>query len=111
MFKLSMWWKDLITKLCVLYCVFQVVARFLQVISFFIDLKNPLIPSGLKYYASFPNFLLIPFWAIGAYLFWKFLSKQDVLAYRFWFIPSLMLAMFTLCTVITLLAFEFNPFA
>ncbi len=111
MFKLSIWWKDAIVKLCLLYCVFQILIQLIQIIQTFYNLSNPLIPEQLAYYASFSNMLLVPFWLLGAYLFFSYLKKQSFLADKFWVIPVSLLLLLIGNSVIMFLAFRFNPFS
>ncbi len=110
MFKLSMWWKDAITKLCLLYCVFQFFLQFYYVFFHFTQPRNPLIPESLAYFASFSSFLLIPFWAIGVFFYWKSLKNIPLLESRFWFIPMSLFGFLLGNTIILILAFQFNPF-
>jgi hypothetical protein len=111
MFKLTIWWKDAIVKLCLLYCVFQILIQLIGIIQIFYNLNNPLIPEQLAYYASFSNMLLVPFWLLGEFLFFVYLKKKTLLAAKFWVVPVSLLLLLIGNSVILFLAFRFNPFS
>ena len=110
MFKLSMWWKDAITKLFLLFSIFQIIVQIYGVYSAFAFAYNPLIPESLAYFASFVHLLLIPLWILGSILFWRYLNNQAVLKNKFWLIPLLMFGLFIGQYILVLLSVLFNPF-
>jgi hypothetical protein len=82
-FKLSPWWKDLITKLLLLYVAIKVIGNVVSIVQGYLNAKNPLIPDYLVHYVAFPLYFLIALWITFFIVCLHLLRNEDRL--KKWF--------------------------
>jgi hypothetical protein len=109
-FKLSSWWKDLITKLLLLYSAFGVFGGVSTIIQAYFSVQNPLIPDYLGHHMAFPYFFLVPLWAFGVWFYYSALKTKKYQERQFWVIPVSLLAFWGLETIIIRFSIVINPF-
>lgn len=97
--KLSIWWKDLILKISLLFVTYKVIASFYAIYKAFrtID-KNPLIPDVLYKYVAFPYYFLTPIWIILFVVLLQLIIKEHLILKWFWVV------------MIGVVVFEFSEF-
>ena len=109
-FKLSSWWKDLITKLLLLYSAFGVLGGVFSIIQAYFSVQNPLIPDYLAHHMAFPFYILIPLWAFGVGFYYSALKTKKYEERQFWVIPTSLLAFLGLEIIIIRFSILINPF-
>ncbi|MBX2828919.1 MAG: hypothetical protein KTR22_12205 [Flavobacteriaceae bacterium] len=110
-FQLSDWWKDLITKLLLLYSVFKIGGNVYAIFQVHFTLENPLIPDYFKHYTSFPSYFLIPIWLIIGIISWRLIKREGLLKKWFYvyFIGTLIYIFFVEALLFQLLHY-INPY-
>ena len=109
-FKISSWWKDIITKLLLLYAALKAISPVFTILQAYFNTDNPLIPDYLIRHMAFPNYFLIPLWAFGVWFYYSALKTKKYEEQKFWLIPISLLVFWGIETIIFRLSITFNPF-
>ena len=109
-FKISSWWKDLITKLLLLYAALKTISAVASLFYAYFDRGNPLIPDYLIRHMAFPNYFLIPLWAGGVWFYYSALKNKRYEGRQFWVIPISLLVLWGIEIIIFRLSITFNPY-
>jgi hypothetical protein len=113
LFKISPWWKDLITKVILIFTFFNLCKNIYLVyfcFSEFSSHKNPLIPEFVAKQMAFPHFFQILLWAVGIWFYYSALTTKKYYEREFWIIPLGLLVLWGLELIIFRLSVLFNPF-
>ncbi len=84
---MNIWWKDLITKLLLLFAAFKVIWDIVAIFQAYLNIDNPLIPDYLGHYIAFPLYFLIAIWTVFAFLCFRLIGNENQL--KKWFYPVL----------------------
>ncbi|MEM7087423.1 MAG: hypothetical protein AAF489_14650 [Bacteroidota bacterium] len=112
-FKISLWWKDLITKLILIFAFFNVFKNMYLVYFCFAEFdsnKNPLIPDYIANYMAFPHYFLIPLWALGVWFYYTSLTTKKYFEREFWVIPTGLFVLWGLEVIVFRFSQFINPF-
>lgn len=112
-FKLSPWWKDLITKLILIFSFFNLFKNGYLVYFCFTEFnsdKNPMVPEVMANYMAFPHYFLIPLWALGIWFYYSALTTKRYFEHKFWMIPTGVLVLWGVEVIIFQLSVFINPF-
>jgi len=109
-FKISSWWKDLITKLLLLYAALKVISPVFTILQAYFNTDNPLIPDYLIWHMTFPYYFLIPLWAGGVWFYYSALKNKRYEGRQFWVIPISLLVLWGIEIIIFRLSITFNPY-
>lgn len=108
--KLSIWWKDAITKLFFLYVVFLFFLQIYGIYQSYTTLDSPLIPESLSSYIAFPLYFLLVIWGIGIFIFWRFIKNEAIQKNMFWVIPITLVGLMFIARLLYYVIMKFNPY-
>ena len=109
-FKISSWWKDLITKLILLYAALKAISPVYTILQAYFNIRNPLIPDYLIWHMTYPYYFLVPLWGFGVWFYYSALKTKKYAERNFWVIPIGLIVLWGIEIIIFRASIFFNPY-